>query len=153
MHGGPSTTPCHGTPDEHVGDQAAAEAAPATRTILIVEDERVSRNALRKLLAASGYQPTAYESAEEALADMNGRDMPPVALIDVDLPGMSGLDLARRLEQLRPDMVRVLITAAAGDRIENFRRSHEVHYIRKPLDFHRLLTLLGDSKVGSRYDC
>ena len=122
-------------------------------TVLIVEDERVSRNALRKLLAASGYHSEAFESAEDALRDMADRDMPPVALIDVDLPGMSGLDLATRLEQMRPDMVKVLITAASGDRIENFRRNHEVHYIRKPLDFPRLLRLLADSPVPPRNDC
>jgi two-component system, response regulator PdtaR len=121
-------------------------------TVLIVEDERISRNALRKLLAASGYQPAAFESAEDALRDMADR-MPSVALIDVDLPGMSGLDLARRLEQLRPDMIKVLITAAEGDRIENFRKEHDVHYIPKPLDFSRLLRLLGDPPVPPRGDC
>jgi DNA-binding NtrC family response regulator len=125
-------------------------AASDKVAVLIVEDERVSRNALRKLLAASGYRSAAFECAEDALRDMAARDMPPVALIDVDLPGMSGLDLATRLEELRPDMVKVLITAASGDRIENFRRDHVVHYIRKPLDFARLLRLLGNSpKAGS----
>ena len=122
----------------------AGDAGEAV-TVLIVEDESVSRNALRKLLAASGYRAAAFECAEDALREMAARDMPPVALIDVDLPGMSGLDLATRLEELRPDMVKVLITAAAGERIENFRREHEVHYIRKPLDFHRLLRLLGNA--------
>ena len=61
------------------------------------------------------------------------------------LHSLESLDLATKLEQLRPDMVKVLITAAAGDRIESFRRNHEVHYIRKPLDFPRLLRLLGDT--------
>jgi two-component system response regulator FlrC len=123
-------------------------------SILIVEDERVARNALRKLLAASGYHAAAFECAEDALRDMAEADMPPVALIDVDLPGMSGLDLATRLEQIRPDMVKVLITAASGDRIDNFRRDHVVHYIRKPLDFPRLLRLLGDTPTRHRpSDC
>ena len=121
--------------------------------VLIVEDECVSRNALRKLLAASGYHAAAYECAEDALREMAADDMPPVALIDVDLPGMSGLDLATRLEELRPDMVKVLITAASGDRIDSFRRDHEVHYIRKPLDFGRLLRLLGDPPPLRRGDC
>ena len=120
--------------------------------VLIVEDEMISRNALRKLLAASGYRSVAYESAEDALREMTG-SIPPVALIDVDLPGMSGLDLAARLEELRPDMVKVLITAAAGDRIESFRREHEVHYIRKPLDFGRLLKLLGGRMTSLGGDC
>jgi len=155
MHGGPSTNRHEYHSQQHQREREASATGAATRpfNVLIVEDEGVSRNALRKLLAASGYQAAAYECAEDALREMAGRDMPPVALIDADLPGMSGLDLARRLEELRPDMVKVLITAASGERIERFRRDHEVHYIRKPLDFPRLLRLLGDSPRPPCGDC
>jgi len=153
MHGGPSTNRHESHSQQHQQASAAAAAATHPLAVLIVEDEGVSRNALRKLLAASGYHSAAYECAEDALRDLAGRDMPPVALIDVDLPGMSGLDLATRLEKLRPDMVKVLITAASGDRIDNFRKHHEVHYIRKPLDFPRLLRLLADPPTPPRGDC
>ena len=163
MHGGPSTNRHQSHSQQHQQQQARPQPEPqgqpstpdaaARFTVLIVEDERVSRNALRKLLAASGYDSCAYECAEDALRDMAGADMPPVALIDVDLPGMSGLDLATRLEELRPDMVKVLITAAGGDRIENFRKHHEVHYIRKPLDFSRLLRLLGNNPDSDGPHC
>jgi len=110
--------------------------------VLIVEDESVSRRALTSLLASSGYTPAAYESAEEALEDVDGGPLPRVALVDVDLPGMSGLDLAARLEQIDPQVRTVLITATEGDRIDRFRQVHGVHYLRKPLDFPRLLSLL-----------
>lgn len=159
MHGGPSTSRHESHSQQHQQQPwshpaSQQEAAAADRfTVLIVEDERVSRNALRKLLAASGYPSRAYECAEDALRDMADREVPPVALIDVDLPGMSGLDLATRLEEIRPDMVKVLITAAGGDRIANFRKNHEVHYIRKPLDFSRLLRLLGNSTVPPATHC
>lgn len=156
MHGGPSISrhQSHSQQHQQQGEQQHAGPAGALPlAVLIVEDETVSRNALRKLLAASGYQPRAYESAEAVLREMSAGDMPPVALIDVDLPGMSGLDFATRLEQIRPDMVKVLITAAAGERIEKFRKDHEVHYIRKPLDFSRLLRLLGQSPVSPGTHC
>jgi DNA-binding NtrC family response regulator len=152
----PNRHECHSQQHGEQQQQASAAAsAAATKhfTVLIVEDEHVSRNALRKLLAASGYHSAAYECAEDALREMPAHDMPPVALIDVDLPGMSGLDLATRLEAIRPDMVKVLITAASGDRIDNFRKDHEVHYIRKPLDFPRLLRLLADPPAPPRSDC
>jgi DNA-binding NtrC family response regulator len=154
MHGGPPTTRHESHSLQHQHQASATGAGENPLAVLIVEDECVSRNALRKLLAASGYHACAYGCAEDALREVAARDMPPVALIDVDLPGMSGLDLATRLEEIRPDMVKVLITAAAGDRIENFRKHHEVHYIRKPLDFSRLLRLLGDQPVAPRTpDC
>ena len=116
-------------------------------TVLIVEDERVSRRALTSLLASYGFRPAACESAEEALEKLGSGNTPQVALVDVDLPGMSGLELVRRLEQIRPGIRAVLITAAEGDRIAQFRQDHEVDYLPKPVDFPRLLTLLTRSQL------
>lgn len=112
-------------------------------TILIVEDESVSRRALSTLLAASGYRPSAFGSAEDALTGIDVSEMPQIVLVDVDLPGMSGLELVARLEKLWPGVRAVLMTAAEGERIDKFRREHEVGYMRKPLDFPRLLKFLG----------
>ena len=117
--------------------------------VLIVEDERVSRRALSLLLGACGYDTLSAGSAEEALCLINSADaMPPhFALVDVDLPGMSGLELAERLEAKRPEMLTVLITAAEGDRIDNFVRDHPVMYLRKPLDFDHLLDVLSEMQT------
>jgi DNA-binding NtrC family response regulator len=117
-------------------------AQPQLHDVLIVEDERVSRRAMAYLLQTSGYHPAAYESAEDALRHLDGVRPPPVVLVDVDLPGMSGLDLLERLEKLRPDLKAVIISAADGERIEQFRRGHDVSYMRKPVDFPRLLEML-----------
>src|SRR5689334_18545612 len=65
--------------------------------VLIVEDERVARRALANLLAASGYVAQAAGSAEEALGLLNLKGQPPkVILVDLNLPGMNGLDFIRR---------------------------------------------------------
>ena len=111
--------------------------------VLVVEDERVARRALTYLLACSGFNPMPYESAEEALRNVDPRsDKPMVALIDVDLPGMSGLDLAERLEKLRPGIISIIITAASEERVERFLDEHSAKYFRKPIDFRRLLEFL-----------
>lgn len=117
---------------------------PDDGRVLIVEDERVSRKALALLLTACGYRTVAAGSAEEALHLLSLDDAPHFALLDVDLPGMSGLELAVQLEERSPKVFTVLITAAEGERIENFRRDHAVAYLRKPLDFDHLLGLLHD---------
>lgn len=119
--------------------------------MLIVEDERVARNALAFLISRSGFTATACGSAEEALDSIDWGHPPRIALIDVDLPGMSGLDLAERLEKLCPNTVSVLITAAQGDRIDRFRSQHPVAYFPKPLDFPRLLQLMSRSRRAG--DC
>ncbi len=110
-------------------------------SILIVEDERISRQALTWLLTASGFQTSSYGSAEEALHAV-GEDSPPLALVDVDLPGMSGLELVKRLRMRFPAMRVVLLTAVTGERINRFQKEHVVGYVRKPVDFAHLLKIL-----------
>jgi two-component system response regulator RegA len=122
-------------------------------TVLIVEDERVARRALASLLDACGYQPQPCESAEEALREVDRGTDPKYALVDIDLPGMNGLDLISHLEQMRPHTVSILMTAYEGDRVERFRRDHRVHYMRKPLDFPYLLRILGNEPGGQKPHC
>ena len=115
--------------------------------ILIVEDERISRKALASLLTASGYATAAVESAEEALDFVRHGHVPQVALVDLDLPGMNGLDLIQRLEKANPKLLPVLITAANRERVEDIQRQYDIPCIRKPLDFNELLSLLADNQV------
>ena len=111
--------------------------------VLIVEDERVSRRALAALMSASGYQTEAAGSAEEALDAVRAEGVrPDIALVDLDLPGMNGLDLIGQLTRLEPSVFPVLITAANGDNFANVLQEKGVAYLRKPLDFSRLLSLL-----------
>jgi len=111
-------------------------------SILLVEDERISRQALTWLLTSSGFQTAAYGSAEEALHAVDD-ELPPLALVDVDLPGMSGLELVRRLRARFPSIRVVLLTAVTGERINRFQKEHVVGYVRKPVDFPHLLEILG----------
>jgi two-component system response regulator FlrC len=115
----------------------------ARPNVLIVEDERVSRRALTALMAASGYATEAAGSAEEALAAVRADAVhPDIALVDLDLPGMNGLELIGQLTRMEPSVFPVLITAANGDSLTHRLREQGVAYLRKPVDFGRLLSLL-----------
>ena len=117
---------------------------PHRPNVLIVEDERVSRRALAALMSANGYQTEAAGSAEEALDVVRDEGVrPDIALVDLDLPGMNGLDLIGQLTRLDPGVFPVLITAANGENLASVLRERGVAYLRKPLDFGRLMTLLG----------
>lgn len=113
-----------------------------TPNVLIVEDERVSRRALAALMSSMGYHTEAAASAEEALDAVQGGTLPDIALVDLDLPGMNGLDFIGQLTQLDPAVFPVLITAANGDRLTSLLANKGVAYLRKPLDINRLLSLL-----------
>jgi len=77
---------------------------------------------------------------------LNGTSRPRIALVDFNLPGMSGLDLIERLEQLDPDVFAVLITAQSGDRLQDVLRNRRVAYMQKPINFDRLLTILAEGE-------
>jgi two-component system response regulator FlrC len=124
-----------------VNDQNDARTARAN--VMIVEDERVSRTALAALMSASGYETEALGSAEEALTAVEAGVRPDIALVDLDLPGMNGLDFIGQLTELDPGVFPVLITAANGDNLARLLEQRGVAYLRKPLDFDRLMSLLG----------
>ena len=72
--------------------------------ILLVEDQDALRSLLQKQLSLQGYQVTAARSCEEALTLTGDRHFD-LLLSDIVLPGMSGVDLARRLATSIPHIL------------------------------------------------
>ena len=85
-------------------------------------------------------------TAEEALQLLKGTLHPRIALVDLNLPGMSGLDLIERLERLDPGVFAVLITAQGGERLVDSLRNRGVAYMQKPINFDHLLTMLAEGQ-------
>lgn len=73
-----------------------------------------------------------------------------MALVDLELPGMSGLELIRRLEKLQPSIFPILITASDPDSISVQMRGLPLAYLRKPVDFDVVLSLLQDQQWRCR---
>jgi len=80
-------------------------------TVCIVEDNEQLRNTLAKVLnRAEGYRcPSQYGSAEAALEGLP-KDKPNVVLMDINLPGMNGVECARRLKQILPETQVMMLT-------------------------------------------
>jgi DNA-binding NtrC family response regulator len=111
-----------------------------TGHILIVDDEPLIGETLAEYLAQEGFQTTVCRSGEVALqkAESEPFDM---ALCDVRLPGIDGLELLRRLLQLNPEMGVLLMTAYAtvDNAVEAFQRgAHD--YLLKPIRLDEVLT-------------
>ncbi|MCC7351725.1 MAG: response regulator [Phycisphaerales bacterium] len=116
---------------------------PAKIPVLVVEDEPISRRALVALLDDSGYRPMPAASAEEALDLLAQGQYPGLALIDLDLPGMNGLEFIQWLRRFVPQITPVLVTATSRERIDLLRQEHQdILYVRKPIDYTRLLKLI-----------
>ena len=77
--------------------------------ILVVDDERNVRQAFETILASKGHLVVAVRGAEEALAAVDREDCD-LAILDICLPGMSGLDALQRIKERRPKMPVIVMT-------------------------------------------
>jgi CheY-like chemotaxis protein len=78
-------------------------------TLLIVDDEAQILSALKRSLRREGYEIVAVESAAAALRILDQRCVDAI-LSDHKMPGISGVQLLARAAEMRPDIVRMLIT-------------------------------------------
>jgi two-component system phosphate regulon sensor histidine kinase PhoR len=81
--------------------------------VLVVDDEFGMREGCRRILAPSGHEVTAAETGEQAL-DVFRAGAFDLALIDLKMPGISGIDLLSRLREADPDLLCIVITAYAS---------------------------------------
>ncbi len=114
----------------------------ASQTILVVEDEPALRSALERLLRREGYLVRAVESGEEGLeAVLN--DPPDAVCLDVELPGMSGLQALERILRSVPQLPVVMLTGVSSvESVVEAMRRGAYDYITKPYDTARLLKTL-----------
>ena len=110
--------------------------------LLIVEDDEKIRASLLLQLREEGYAPASVTNAEEALARLEPAraPLPDLLLLDVRMRGMSGVDLVRRLVELRrfPPTIIISGEASISETVEALRLG--VHdFIEKPFTRERLL--------------
>jgi FixJ family two-component response regulator len=100
-------------------------------TLVVVEDHDHVRRALTRLLCACGYGVRAFDSAEAWLTDICPADG---AIIDINLPGMSGLELDERLKREGRAIPTVFITA-----LDDLGPATSRVILQKPVDAQALL--------------
>ena len=122
----------------------------ASHTIALVEDDDSLRETLAELLAAApGWrQVAAYASAEAALAGMK-EECPEVVLMDIQLPGMSGIECVARLKQMHPAVQVLMVTVYDNnDRIYDALAAGASGYLLKRDAPAKLLECLEDLLQG-----
>ena len=114
--------------------------------VLVVDDDRILIDTVRRGLTQLGYQVAGVLSGPEALEQLQ-QWSPDVVLLDVSMPGMSGLETCRALRELSPRLPVVFLTArdTAEDEVRGLLAGGD-DYITKPFDFRvldaRLQTVL-----------
>jgi two-component system response regulator RegA len=108
-------------------------------SLLLVDDDAVYRERLAKAIAARGYEVRTAADAAEAAA-LAEADSPELAVLDLRMPGDSGLELLRRLKAIDPT-TRVLMLTGYGSIATAMEavRLGAVHYLTKPADVDDIL--------------
>ncbi|KKL91340.1 hypothetical protein LCGC14_1895650, partial [marine sediment metagenome] len=114
----------------------------AKTRILIVDDDLKFRKSLTDTLGAKGYAPIATATGRAAL-DIVEEEMAVVALIDLKLEDMSGIELMKELKECSPGTECIMITgyASKGSAIEAVNLG-AYGYMRKPYDMEQLLVTI-----------
>jgi DNA-binding NarL/FixJ family response regulator len=118
--------------------------------IAIIEDQREIREGLASLIdTTDGYRCTGrYASMEEALARI-GHELPDVALVDIALPGISGIEGTRLLKERYPNLLVLILTVYDDDdRIFEALCAGACGYLLKKTPSERLLESLQEAMNG-----
>ncbi len=102
--------------------------------ILVVEDDRAVREALRRALTLGGYEVQSAEDGEQAI-EMVVQNVPDAVVLDIGLPGIDGLEVCRRLRTLGNRVAILILTAReqVSDRIDGLDAGAD-DYLVKPFD-------------------
>lgn len=119
-------------------------------TILLVDDDRLVSSTLTMGLGRAGYRVLAAESVEEAEAILASGERPDLAILDVRMPGASGLELADRLRSL--DHVPFMLLTAYGDQetVDRATASGALGYLVKPIDTPQLIPAIQAALARAR---
>ncbi|MDP2336133.1 MAG: sigma-54 dependent transcriptional regulator [Bacteroidota bacterium] len=135
--------------------------------ILVIDDERSIRNTLKDILEFEKYEVELAEDGFKALELLKSNDFD-VILCDIKMPGMDGIEVLQKVEEIKPDIPVVMISGHGNidTAVESIKKG-AFDFIEKPLDLNRLLITLRNAmdkstlitetkvlrkKVGKRID-
>ncbi len=110
--------------------------------IYVVDDEAVARNGLKMALKKKNYRVQAFETAESALKAMDEKP-PDLVLLDIGLPGMSGVEALEIIKARHPEVIIVMITAYEDvQTVVSSMKNGAYEYVVKPIQMDALLVIL-----------
>lgn len=120
-------------------DSPSGTVAP--RTCLIVDDNELLRQRLAQAIADRGYETTTAANYDEAI-DAVRRRLPELAVIDLKMPGKSGLEVLKTLLEISPQTKAVVCTGfgSIANAVEAIHAG-AVDYVTKPADADEILAV------------
>jgi Adenylate cyclase, family 3 (some proteins contain HAMP domain) len=106
------------------------------KSILVVDDDRITRVILERMLCEAGYEVFTAENGERALELLQQREINAFVL-DIRMPGMSGIELCRRLRSLAPYKITPVLFVTVMEEQANIREAFDAggdDYVVKPVE-------------------
>ena len=118
----------------------------ATR-ILVVDDDEVSREVLSLLLGGQRYIVETVDSGDAALRHLSGTRgaLPEVILVDIQMPGTTGTELARQLREIGE--TQTMLLAMSGSKPEETVRQAFDGFLKKPFTMEELATVIAGGSI------
>jgi len=115
------------------------------KKILVVDDEKAILNLLKQAFLRAGFVVVPAESAEEALKVLEQEELY-VMFLDLNLPGMNGIELCRRIKKDKPMAIVFAVTGYASlFELADCREAGFEDYFKKPADIKTLVKVANDA--------
>ncbi len=113
-----------------------------TVKVLVVDDDRRMVKTMCDILRVKGHDAVPAYTGEEALEKVMSRE-PDCILMDIKMPGISGIDAVEKIREIKPGLPVVLMSAYATEEQANEARKHGAYTVlTKPIDVQMVLTFL-----------
>ncbi len=110
--------------------------------ILVVDDEQLIRWSLEQNLKKQGYDVMTADNGEDALKLVR-EEQPDLILLDIQMPGISGLEVLEKVKEIDEDIVVIMVTAQGGlETAVNAMRLGAYDYINKPFNFDEMAIVI-----------
>lgn len=114
----------------------------AAKRVLVVDDEKLNCDMLEEFLSSQGYDVSVALSGSEALK-VSSRETPHLVLMDVKMPGKSGLETLKELKTIVPEAPVVMFSGLSDKALaKQAQADGAAGYITKPIHLGRLLELI-----------
>jgi DNA-binding response OmpR family regulator len=124
------------------------QASGEKRRVLIVDGEFAGVLSTRLAKSRPRYAVTTAYDGISALAKLR-QDPPELLVVDIRIPGMSGIDLVLAALQLNASLQVIVLTTSKTSDVERLSGTSATHFLEKPFDFDRFLNLV-DSSLAQR---
>lgn len=117
--------------------------------LLVVDDSRTSRMLIKAIVGnlRPGWRMVEAASGDEALAAV-ANELPRYISLDVNMPGMSGLEVAGRLRLRHPEIIIVLCTANVQESTRQQAEKAGIYFVAKPITEKSVIEMIGHFESG-----